>query len=123
MSEQSSTSSSIVDFKSAVHEWLALQNATNEMQRQIREKKKRMSKLDFFISRYMKDHEKEFCKINDTDTLVLKRKKTTSGLNKNLILQFMNELLQDEARAEEYTKRLYDMRTKKETDYVSYMRT
>ena len=47
MSEQSSTSSSIVDFKSAVHEWLALQNATNEMQRQIREKRNVCQNLIF----------------------------------------------------------------------------
>ena len=52
-----------------------------------------------------------------------KTKKDYKWFEQNIDITIQNELLQDEARAEEYTKRLYDMRTKKETDYVSYMRT
>ena len=123
MSDNSTSASSITDFKSAVHEWISIQNGISEMQKNIREKKKRQQRLDFYISTYMRDQKKEFCKINENDTLVVKRKKTTGALKKDHVLKFLNTLVKDEEKANEYTKQLYGMREIKEKDYITRIHT
>lgn len=123
MSDNSTSASSITDFKSAVHEWLNIQNGISEMQKNIREKKKRQQCLDFYISTYMRDQNKEFCKINENDTLVVKRKKTTGSLKKDHVIKFLNTLVNDEEKVNAYTKQLYGMREVKEKDYVTRINT
>lgn len=118
MSESSSTVSPITDFKSSVHQWIKLQSHIKELQQQQRNHKKQMLHLEFFISTYMKDHEKEYCTVGENDTLVLQKKRVTSGLKKNHIASILQELTRNETHMEEVTRRLYGMREIKEKNII-----
>jgi DNA repair ATPase RecN len=118
MSNSSSTQSPVTDFKTAVHEWIQTQNRMKELQQQQREYKKKMLRLEFFISTYMKDHEKEYCTVGENDTLVLQKKRVTSGLKKNHIISILQELTNNDTHTEEMTRRLYNMREIKEKNII-----
>lgn len=120
MSENSFTSRhTLNEFKQAVKEWLALEVDVSNVQKIIREKRKRMQNLSDFISTYMKENDKEICDVGDNNALVLKRKKTTGGLKKEHIMKVLSELIiNDDERVKEYTNKMYELREVKEKDCV-----
>lgn len=121
MSEKSSTNTpnSIVNnFKDAVHEWIQIQDYIKESQSTIRNKRKRMQQLDYYITTYLKDNNKDYCNIGDKEALCIKSSKTTCALKKEHVIKFLNQLTNNEEKAMEYTKQLFEMREIKERNTI-----
>jgi len=119
MSDSSCTTSFTIDeFKTTVREWLIIEDEITEMQRVVREKRKRMQKMSEYISIFMKQHDKEICDVGNEQALVLKKRKTTGGLKKEYIIKVLSEIVHDEDKAKEYTEKMYGMRQIKETDVI-----
>lgn len=122
MSERSSSSNptnGIVNtFKDAVHEWMQIQDYITETQATIRQKRKRIQQLEYYITTYLRDNNKEYCNIGDKEALCLKNRKTTSTLKKEHVIAFLKTIVHNEEKAQEYTKQLYDMREVKEKSTI-----
>jgi hypothetical protein len=116
MSETSSSTpyTGVRNFKDAVHEWMGVHDFISQSQAEIRQKRKRLTQLEYFITTYLRDNDKDYCNIGDKEALCVKTKKTTGSLKKEHVTSFLNRMLQNEAQAIEYTKQLYDMREIKE---------
>ena len=118
MSEVSISNGTVTSFKDAVHEWMNIHDYISEASADIRNKRKRLQQLDYFITTYLKDNDKEYCNIGNKEALCIKNKKMTSALKKEHVLSFLNQILKDEEKATEYTKRLYNMREIKEKQII-----
>jgi aminoglycoside N3'-acetyltransferase len=122
MSELSFTEStpvhSIEEFKQGVREWLLIEDDLKNMQKVIREKRKRMQRLSEFISVYMKKNDKEICDVGNDQALVLKTRKSTGALKKEYVIKVLRELVSNDDLAKEYTERMYGMRPIKETSVL-----
>lgn len=123
MSEASVSHGTVTSFKDAVHEWMKIHDYISEASADIRQKRKRLQHLDYFITTYLKDNDKEFCNIGNKEALCIKNTKTTSALKKEHIVTFLNKILQDEDKAVEYTKQLYNMREIKEKQVIKRVNT
>lgn len=118
MSDSSTTPEiSIDEFKNSVREWMMIEESMSEIQKVLREKRKRMQKLSEFISVFMKQNNKEICDVGNEQMLVLKKRKSTGGLKKEYIMQVLKEIVSEE-KAREYTNKMYEMRPIKETDVI-----
>jgi hypothetical protein len=119
MSETSTTRhSSIDEFKQSVREWLLIEDDLSNMQKVIREKRKRMQNLSEFISIYMKQNDKEICDVGNDQALVLKTRRSTGSLKKEYIIKVLGEFLPNDDIIKEYTERMYSMRPIKETNFL-----
>ena len=108
---------SIDEFKNSVREWLMMEESMAEIQKVLREKRKRMQKLSEYISVFMKQNNKEICDVGNEQMLVLKKRKSTGGLKKEYIIKVLSEL-DSEEQAMEYTDKMYQLRPIKETDVI-----
>lgn len=108
---------SIDEFKNSVREWLMMEESMAEIQKVLREKRKRMQKLSEYISVFMKQNNKEICDVGNEQMLVLKKRKSTGGLKKEYIIKVLSELVSEE-QAKEYTDKMYELRPIKETDVI-----
>lgn len=108
---------SIDEFKNSVREWLMMEESMAEIQKVLREKRKRMQKLSEYISVFMKQNNKEICDVGNEQMLVLKKRKSTGGLKKEYIIKVLSELVSEE-QAMEYTDKMYQLRPIKETDVI-----
>lgn len=118
MSDSSTTPMiSIDEFKNTVREWLMIEESMSEIQKVLREKRKRMQKLSEYISVFMKQNNKEICDVGNEQMLVLKKRKTTGGLKKEYIMQVLSEVVSQE-KAKEYMEKMYSLRPIKETDVI-----
>ena len=118
MSDSSTTPViSIDEFKNSVREWMMIEESMSEIQKVLREKRKRMQKLSEFISVFMKQNNKEMCDVGNEQMLVLKKRKSTGGLKKEYIMKVLSEIVSEE-QAREYTTKMYEMRPIKETDVI-----
>jgi hypothetical protein len=93
---------------------MGIHDFISQSQSEIRQKRKRLTQLEYFITTYLRDNDKDYCNIGDKEALCVKTKKTTGSLKKEHVTSFLNRMLQNEAQAIEYTKQLYDMREIKE---------
>lgn len=118
MSDSSTTPMiSIDEFKNTVREWLMIEESMTEIQKVLREKRKRMQKLSEYISVFMKQNNKEICDVGNEQMLVLKKRKTTGGLKKEYIMQVLSEVVSQE-KAKECMEKMYSLRPIKETDVI-----
>lgn len=118
MSDSSTTPMiSIEEFKNTVREWLMIEESMTEIQKVLREKRKRMQKLSEYISVFMKQNNKEICDVGNEQMLVLKKRKTTGGLKKEYIMQVLSEVVSQE-KAKECMEKMYSLRPIKETDVI-----
>ena len=108
---------SIDEFKNTVREWLMIEESMSEMQKVIREKRKRLQKLSEYISVFMKQNNKEMCDVGNEQMLILKKRKSTGGLKKEYIMQVLSEIVSQE-QAKNYMDKMYAMRPIKETDVI-----
>jgi hypothetical protein len=108
---------SIDEFKNTVREWLMLEESMSEMQKVIREKRKRLQKLSEYISVFMKQNNKEMCDVGNEQMLILKKRKSTGGLKKEYIMKVLSEIVSQE-QAKNYMDKMYSMRPIKETDVI-----
>lgn len=108
---------SIDEFKNSVREWLMMEESMSEIQKVLREKRKRMQKLSEYISVFMKQNNKEICDVGNEQMLVLKKRKSTGGLKKEYIIKVLSELVSEE-QAKEYTDKMYQLRPIKESDVI-----
>mgnify|MGYP000014666394 CR=1 FL=1 len=120
MSETSSSTpvAKVSNFKEAVHEWMGIHDYISSIQSEIRQKRKRLIHLEYYITTYLRDNDKDYCNIGDKEALCVKNKKTTGSLKKEHVTAFLNRVLKNEAQAVEYTKQLYDMREIKEKPII-----
>ena len=108
---------SVEEFKNSVREWLLIEESVTEVQKILREKKKRMQKLSEYISVFMKQNNKEICDVGNEQMLVLKKRKSTGSLKKEYIIKVLSELVSEE-QAKVYTDKMYELRQIKETDVI-----
>lgn len=103
------------EFKRAVKEYVALFDEIAEIRSIINQKNKKKKALTEFIIAYMKDSEKDICNLGASGVLAMKKQKTTVTLKKEYVQQMLTQILQDEQKAEESAKFIFENREKKET--------
>lgn len=102
-------------FKRSVKEYVALFDEIAEIRSIINQKNKKKKALTEFIIAYMKDSEKDICNLGASGVLAMKKQKTTVTLKKDFVQQMLAQILQDEQKAEESAKFIFENREKKET--------
>tara|TARA_B100001250_G_scaffold379768_1_gene370707 strand:- start:1296 stop:1655 length:360 start_codon:yes stop_codon:yes gene_type:complete len=107
-----------IDFKTAVTEWLRLNEELSNIQKIVREKRKVINNLSAIITNYMKSIDKEICNVGDSDAIVLKKSKTTCALKKETVFEVLKKYLENEAVAQEVTEDIFKSRTTKEKDVL-----
>ena len=115
MSESSHTGS--VDFKDIVHEWIELHDEMKRMQSLIREKRNRQNQLQHHIVLFMKENEKEICNVGNSSALVIKSRKSASGIKKSDVMKVLQRHMSEE-RAKAETQALYNERPTQLKEYV-----
>lgn len=110
--------SNSMDFKSAVCQWLQLNEEMTNIQKIVRDKRKLMTNLSAIITNYMKNLDKEICNIGDTDAIVLKKSKSTGALKKETVYQILQKYLQNEELTKEVTEDIFNSRIVKEKDIL-----
>lgn len=115
---ENATTNDIEEFKQGVREWLLIEEDIGNMQKVVREKRKRMQHLSQYISVYMKKNDKEICDVGNEQALVLKTRKSTGTLKKEYVMKVLRELVPSDELAKEYTERMYGMRPIKETSVI-----
>lgn len=118
MSEESAVNHGIDEFKTAVLEWVRIDEDLSAIQKVIREKRKRKQSLSEFIATYMQHTNKEICNIGDNNAIVLSKKKATCSLKKQHIVSVLNDLLKDEERSNELMEKMYSMREVREKSVI-----
>jgi hypothetical protein len=115
MSETSGTNDyNVNEFKTAVHEWLRLEEDLASIAKVVREKRKRKQHLDQFISSYMSHENKEICNVGENSAIVLSTRKSTCSLKKEHIVGVLVEALRNEERAKELMQQMYALREVRE---------
>lgn len=103
------------EFRRAVKEYVGLFDEIADIRAVINQKNKRKKALTEFIIAYMRDSEKDICNLGASGMLAMKKQKTTVTLKKEYVQQMLAQILQDEKKAEESTKFIFENREKKET--------
>jgi cob(I)alamin adenosyltransferase len=103
------------EFRRAVKEYVGLFDEIADIRAVINQKNKRKKALTEFIIAYMRDSEKDICNLGASGMLAMKKQKTTVSLKKEYVQQMLAQILQDEQKAEESTKFIFENREKKET--------
>ena len=115
---ENSNSDNILDFKAAVTEWIRINEEISRLQKESRTKKHRMNHLGIFITTFMKNNKKEFCSIGEESALVLKSRKSTTGLKKENVLKVLESYIRNEDKAKECITAIYNTRITKEKDII-----
>lgn len=102
-------------FKRSVKEYVALFDEIAEIRKIINQKNKKKKALTEFIIAYMRDESKDICNLGASGVLAVKQSKTTVTLKKEYVQQMLTQILQDEQKAEESAKFIFENREKKET--------
>ena len=102
-------------FRRSVKQYVALTDEIAEIRKIINEKNKKKKNLTEFIIAYMRDSEKDICNLGASGVLAMKKQKTTVTLKKEYVQQMLTQILNDEQKAEESTKYIFENREKKET--------
>lgn len=110
--------SNSMDFKSAVCQWLQLNEEMTNIQKIVRDKRKTLNNLSAIITNYMKNLDKEICNIGDTDAIVLKKSKTTGALKKENVFEILKKYFDNEELTKEVTDNIFNSRTIKEKDVL-----
>ena len=110
MSENSASGS--MDFKGIVHEWISLHDEIKNVQGMVRQKRNRMNQLQTHIVRFMQENEKEICTVGENNALVIKSRKSTSGIKKDDVMRLLKGYMSDD-KAKERTDELYNGRETK----------
>lgn len=103
------------EFRRAVKEYVGLFDEIADIRAVINQKNKRKKALTEFIIAYMRDSEKDICNLGASGMIAMKKQKTTVSLKKEYVQQMLAQILQDEQKAEESTKFIFENREKKET--------
>ena len=117
-SSHTQSSETIIDFKASVTEWIRINEEISRLQKETRTKRHRMNHLGTFIMTFMKKNNKEFCNIGDENALVLKSRKSTTGLKKENVLKVLEAYLRNEEMAKKCINEIYETRTTKEKDII-----
>ena len=120
MSDTGSSASVMItidEFKNTVREWLLIEESMGELQKILREKRKRLQKLSEYISVFMKQNNKEMCDVGNEQMLIMKKRKSTGGLKKEYIMQVLTEIVSQD-KAKQCMYKMYAMRPIKETDVI-----
>jgi Glu-tRNA(Gln) amidotransferase subunit E-like FAD-binding protein len=118
MSEESAVNYNIDEFKSSVLEWVRIDEDLSNIQKVIREKRKRRQNLSEFIATYMQHTNKEICNIGDNNAIVLSKRKATCSLKKEHIVTVLNDLLRNEEQSKELMEKMYGMREVREKSVI-----
>jgi hypothetical protein len=110
------------NFKDAVYEWIQLNEETAALQREVRLKRNKMNSISQYIVTFMKEQDKEVCNVGETGALVLKKRKVTSSLKKDEILNALRRHTSEE-QATTTANLLFDNRTVKFKDYIKLTTT
>lgn len=107
-----------IEFKTAVTEWLRLNEEITNIQKIVRDKRKMLNNLSTIITNYMKSIDKEICNVGDSDAIVIKKSKTTCALKKETVFEVLKKYLENEVVAQEVTENIFKARTTKEKDVL-----
>ena len=105
-------------FKEAVKSYLMLSEEIGTIKESIKEKNKKMKKLNEFILSYMKQNEKEICNLGDKGTLIRKVKSRKVTFKQTDIEALLAEYFKDENQAKESTSYIFSKQEKKETEVL-----
>jgi hypothetical protein len=105
------------NFKDAVYEWMKLNDETTALQREVRLKRNKMNAISQYIVTFMKDQDKEVCNVGETSSLVLKKRKVTSSLKKEDVLNALRRHTNEE-NATNTANMLYANRCVTFKDYI-----
>ena len=112
------TESTGKDFKTAVCEWLQVEEEISNIQKIVREKRKKMNNLSLLITSYMRDIDKEICNVGDSNALVIKKSKTTCSLKKDKVYEILKSCFDDVNTAQEVTETIFNSREVREKDVL-----
>ena len=103
------------EFKRVVKQYVTLFDEIAEIRSIINQKNKKKKDLTEFIIAFMRDSEKDFCNLGASGVLAMKKQQTTVTLKKEYVQHMLTQILQDEQKAEESAKFIFENREKKET--------
>lgn len=96
------------DFKIAVKNYITLSDELDEIQRNTKEKRKKLKSLTEFILGYMQEQKKEVCNLGDSGALVVKQAKSKKVLNKDYLQELSVKFLNNETEAKAYTDFIFE---------------
>lgn len=103
------------EFRRAVKEYVVVHDEIADIRTTINQKNKRKKALTEFIIAYMKDSDKDICNLGASGMLAMKKQNTTVSLKKEHVQALLAQILNDEQKAEESAKFIFENREKKET--------
>jgi cob(I)alamin adenosyltransferase len=103
------------EFKRVVKQYVTLFDEIAEIRSIINQKNKKKKALTEFIIAFMRDSEKDICNLGASGVLAMKKQQTTVTLKKEYVQHMLTQILQDEQKAEESAKFIFENREKKET--------
>ena len=104
------------EFKIAVKEWVMINDQIADMRKVIADRNKRKKHLTEYIILFMKENEKEICNLGENGILHMKKQKAQATLNKEHLVKWMGEYLNDEKKAEELTKFVFERKKEESTE-------
>lgn len=105
------------EFKLAVKEWVMINDQLAENRKFVSERNKRKKQLTQYIILFMKENDKEICNLGENGILHMKKQKAQATLSKDHLTKWMTEYFEnDEKRAEELTKFVFDKKKEESTE-------
>ena len=106
------------DFKDVLKEWLEIDEQLKSMQKEMKEKKQRLSKLSEYIITFMNTNDKKVCNVGSVGSIVVKTRKSSS-LNKDALkMFFMSYMDINEDKAKTMIDEMNKAKSVKETSFV-----
>lgn len=96
------------EFKLAVKEWVIINDQLTDMRKVTAERNKRKKQLSQYIILFMKENEKEICNLGENGILHMKKQKSQASLSKEHLAQWMTEYFNDDKKANEITKFVFE---------------
>lgn len=105
------------DFKLAVKQYIEITDEISGIQKQIKDKRKKMKDLAEFILGFMKTNDKEVCNLGDSGLLMIKQKKTKVAFKKDNLYEMLKNVLstEDVDKSIEY---IFKHQEVKESEYL-----
>lgn len=104
------------EFKIAVKEWVMINDQLADMRKVTADRNKRKKQLTEFIILFMKENEKEICNLGENGILHMKKQKAQAPLNKDHLMKWTQQFLNDEKKAKELTTFLFDKKKEESTE-------
>ena len=104
------------EFKLAVKEWVMINDQLADMRKVTAQRNKRKKELTQYIILFMKENEKEICNLGENGILHMKKQKAQATLSKDHLAKWMAEFFNDEKKAEEITKFVFDKKKEESTE-------